>query len=122
MSTGEVGSPTEPPTSPVDLGPVGPEGSGTSSPRTQEAVIGDLAGKMRFVGAFLFAMAMLGFALQGALFIAWIAEGTGTGSLDVDSGLINVLIYGLDRLLDAVGGEGSSRRWSRPPLAGTCRT
>lgn len=89
MSTGEI--PPNPETesvSPVDLGPVGPKARYEFT-KPQEAVIGDLASKMRFVGAFLFALAMLG-ALQGAFFIAE------SGGRKFDAlGLINVLIFGL---------------------------
>ena len=87
MATGED-SPNLPTVPPVDLGPIGPKARYEFT-KPQEAVIGDLAGKMRFVGAFMFALAMLG-ALQGALFVA------NHGGREFDAlGLINVLIFGL---------------------------
>ena len=60
MATGELIPPTMPEAAPsIDLGPVGPRQRYEFS-KGQEVVIGDLAGKMRFVGAFLFALGMLG--------------------------------------------------------------
>lgn len=58
MATGDPGSPPQPATSPVDLGPIGPRQRYEFTP-AQEAVIGDLASKMQFVGMCMFGLAIL---------------------------------------------------------------
>ncbi len=87
MATGDVSPPTGPEPAPtVDLGPIGPR-QRYEFTKDQESVIGDLSGKMRFVGAFLFALGMLG------LFqVAYVAY-----RVRLFDGLmaINALIYGL---------------------------
>ena len=90
MATGDAGSPKESPTVPVDLGPIGPRQRYEFTP-AQESVIGDLAGKMRFVGAFMFALGFLG--LVRVIYVAWKNRGL-EGSFDIDS-LITTIIYSL---------------------------
>jgi hypothetical protein len=87
MATGDVPPPTLPDPAPsVDLGPIGPK-QRYEFTKDQEAVIGDLSGKMRFVGAFLFALGVLGLFQVGFIFyrvrlFAWITA-------------INALIYAM---------------------------
>jgi hypothetical protein len=85
MSTGEPYVPPEALPS-VDLGPIGPKERYEFTP-VQEAVIGDLAGKMRFVGAFLLALTILGIAEV-------IFELMLIGKVHINAA-ISVLIYGL---------------------------
>jgi hypothetical protein len=90
MATGEAGPPVEPPTMPVDLGPIGPKQRYEFTP-VQEAVIGDLAGKMRFVGAFMLTLAVFA-AVQVLMVLGmrWKED----RPFDV-FGTIQALIYGL---------------------------
>ena len=73
---------------PVELGPIGPKARYEFTP-VQEEVIGDLAGKMRFVGTFLCALALL------SLFqVIYVAVKLQNHPLDIFT-TINALIYGL---------------------------
>lgn len=58
MATGDPAPTAQPPTDSVDLGPIGPKQRYEFTP-AQEAVIGDLASKMQFVGLCMFGMAAL---------------------------------------------------------------
>jgi hypothetical protein len=88
MATGDVVSPNDPPTVPVDLGPIGPKQRYEFTP-DQEAVIADLAGKMQFVGMCMFGLAVLW--LFQVIFVAVKVEGH---PFDVFTA-ITALIYGL---------------------------
>lgn len=71
----------------VDLGPIGPR-QRYEFTRDQEQVIGDLAVKMGFVGAFLLAMTTL-----GAVWVAYVLYRTDFRYFDGFTAL-NALIYG----------------------------
>ena len=90
MATGDPGSPTQPPTVPVDLGPIGPKDRYEFTP-AQEAVIGDLAGKMQFVGLCMCALAVL-WVTQ--VVIVLVSRWNEPRPFDV-YGTLNALIYGL---------------------------
>lgn len=94
MATGDIPRdlPTEP-VPPVDLGPIGPK-QRYEFTKDQEEIVGDLAGKMGFVGAFLLALAVLGAVQVVIVAIRAPAEFKGLNRVDWFTA-VNSLIYGL---------------------------